>query len=103
MNKRLQMLEQMTQSGNADSFAWYGLAMEYRRESRLEDAVSTFRTLRERDSDYLPQYLMAGQLLLELDRKADAAEWLRAGIDLARRVGDAKALGELQEALEGSD
>ena len=30
MNKRLEMLEKMTNSGQADSFAWYGLAMEYR-------------------------------------------------------------------------
>jgi len=95
------MLEQMTQGGNADAFAWYGLAMEYRREARLADAAATFQSLRERQPDYLPQYLMAGQLLLELERKTEAEEWLRAGIELAGRVGDGKALGELQEALEG--
>jgi predicted Zn-dependent protease len=99
VNKRLEMLEKMTAAGKADSFAWYALAMEYRREERLNEALATFGTLRESDPDYLPMYLMAGQLLLEHERAADAVEWLEQGIGLARRKGDAKALGELEEAL----
>lgn len=89
----------MVASGTADSFAYYGLAMEYRKAGRVEDALATFNTLRQRDPNYLPQYLMAGQLLLEHGRKAEAAEWLRAGIELAREKGDTKTLGELESAL----
>ncbi len=99
MNKRLELLEKLTSSGQADAFAWYGLAMEYRKLGRVQDALETFETLREKHADYLPMYLMAGQLLLDDDRPGDARPWLEQGIALARQRGDAKALSELEEAL----
>lgn len=99
MNKRLAFLEQTTRAGTADSFAWYALGLEYRKEARPDDAIATFRTLRERDPGYLALYLMAGQTLVEAERGADAKEWLEAGIRLAREKGDGKALGELESLL----
>jgi predicted Zn-dependent protease len=99
MNKRLAALEKMTASGTADAFAWYALALEYRKEGRIDDALATFRTLRERDASYLPMYLMAGQMLVEAARSADAREWLEAGVALARAKGDSKTLGELESEL----
>lgn len=100
MNKRLLMLENLVASGSADPFAWYGLGMEYRRAGRPEDALETFGKLRQRSPDYLPVYLMAGQLLLDGRRPAEAREWLEAGIALAKRQDAAHALGELESALE---
>src|SRR6185436_2066946 len=99
MNKRFAMLEKMIESGQADSFARYALALEYRRENRAEDAVRTFEALRAQDANYLPMYLMAGQILRSMDRTADASEWLKQGIALAEQKGDVKALGELQSEL----
>ncbi len=99
MNKRLAMLEELVTSGKADSFARYGLAMEYRKEKRHDDALAAFQSLRETDASYLPMYLMAGQLLLEMSRNDDAKEWLTAGIALAKDKGDGKTLGELEDAL----
>lgn len=99
-NKRLAMLEQMTRSGAADSFAWYALAMEYRNAGELEKAVETFHQLKAHDASYVAQYLMAGQVLLELGRPAEAADWLQPGIELAQSVGDDKAVSELTAALE---
>lgn len=99
MNKRLAFLEQTTRAGTADSFAWYALGLEYRKEQRVDDAVATFRALRERDRSYLPLYLMAGQTLVEAERAPEAREWLEAGVTLAREKGDGKALGELETLL----
>lgn len=99
MNKRLTLLETLTQSGKADAFAWYGLALEYKREGRSADALATFQKLRDLHPDYLPMYLMAGQLLLGEERADEAKEWLRAGIATAQRQGNAHALGELESAL----
>ena len=64
-DKRLALLEQMTSSGQADAFAWYGLAMEYRSRQRWDDAMKTFEALHEKDPTYVPQYLMCGQMLAE--------------------------------------
>ncbi len=99
MNKRLSVLEKMTASGAADSFAWYALAMEYRKEGRVDDALRAFGSLRERDASYLPMYLMAGQMLVEAQRVPEARSWLETGIELARSKGDSKTLGELESEL----
>jgi len=99
MNKRLAMLEKLTSSAQADSFAFYCLAMEYRKEGRVDEALGTFETLRGRDAGYLAMYLMAGQMLREAARGADAATWLKQGIELATQKGDSKALGELESEL----
>ena len=100
MNKRLAMLESITSSGNADAFAWYGLGMEYRREGRVDDALATFAKLRQLHPDYLPVYLMAGQVLLDNKRRDEAREWLSAGVALAEKQNSVHALGELTSALE---
>ena len=101
MNKRLMFLEQHVAAGGADSFAFYGLGMEYRKEGRFDEAVTTFAKLKEKDPDYLPLYLMAGQTLIDAGRGAEARAWLEAGIEVAQRKGDGKTLGELESALTG--
>jgi cytochrome c-type biogenesis protein CcmH/NrfG len=101
VNKRLEMLEKMLASGSADSFARYALAMEYRKEKRVDDSLRAFEALREVDPSYLPMYLMAGQLLIEAERASDAKPWLEAGIVVAKQKGDGKALSELESALAG--
>lgn len=47
----------------------------------------------------LPMYLMAGQMLVEAERVAEARTWLEAGLDLARARGDGKTAGELESEL----
>jgi tetratricopeptide (TPR) repeat protein len=100
MNKRLQMLEQMVASGQADAFASYALGMEYRRSGELDKALQVFDQLRVEHGQYLPTYLMAAQILLEQQRAGDAVPWLEQGILVAKQQSDGKALGELQAALE---
>lgn len=99
MSKRLLMLESITSSGKADPFAWYGLGMEYRRAGRVGDALATFEKLRGLHPEYLPMYLMAGQMLIEDQRVEAARQWLEAGIELARSQAATHALGELESAL----
>ncbi|HYJ08923.1 MAG TPA: tetratricopeptide repeat protein [Polyangiaceae bacterium] len=99
MNKRLAFLEQHVATGAADSFAFYGLGMEYRKEGRIDDAVATFAKLKDKDPDYLALYLMAGQTLIDAGRPAEARAWLETGITVAQKKGDGKTLGELESAL----
>jgi len=99
MSKRLVVLEKMTREGSADPFVWYALAMEYRTLGRHDEALQTFTTLRTTHTDYVPAYLMCAQLLIEVDRRDDARDWLEAGITAAQKKGDAHAVSELREAL----
>ena len=69
MSKRLEVLEKLASSGKADSFTLYALALEYKSVGRSEDALSTFVRLREADPEYVPMYMMAGNLLMGMGAK----------------------------------
>ncbi len=99
MSKRLAYLEKVTSEGSKEPLAWYGLALEYKSLGRTDDALRTFETLRKNDPAYVAMYLMCGQMLADAGR-AEAREWLEAGIAAARAKGDTHALGEIQSALD---
>jgi len=98
-NKRLAFLEESVAKGSTDPFAWYGLAMEYRKLDRWDDALRTFEKLREIQPDYVAMYLMCGQMLEGRARKAEARAWYVDGVNRAKQKGDAHALSELEGAL----
>ena len=82
-----------------DPFPRYGLAMEFRNRGELDEAWAAFSELIEQFPDYVPTYLMAGGTLVQLGRKAEAAETYRKGIEVATRRGDQHARRELEAAL----
>lgn len=98
-NKRLVFLEKITAEGSTDPMAWYGLAMEYRKQERWDESLQTFTTLRTRNPDYIAMYLMCGQMLDEADRKDEAREWLTSGLAAAKAKGDTHAASEIESAL----
>ena len=97
--KRLEFLLKMTSSGSEDPFVWYGLAMEYRSLERTDEALATFEELRRKAPDYVPMYLMCGQMLESMVARRRRTQLAQAGIDAARRKGDAHAASELESAL----
>ena len=99
MSKRLAFLEKLTGEGTDDPMAWYGLAMEYRKLERWDEALQTFTALRARKADYIAMYLMCGQMLEGVGRGEEAREWLESGVAMATQKGDSHALGELQSAI----
>ncbi len=78
------------------AFPRYGLAMEFMKLGRLEEADAQFAELRRRHPDYLAAYYQHGVLLLRLDRKADARRTLDEGIRLAAAKGDQHTKDELE-------
>ncbi|WP_394846491.1 tetratricopeptide repeat protein [Pendulispora brunnea] len=99
--KRLKFLEKITADGSTDPLAWYGLALEYSKAERYDEALQTFTTLRTFNADYVPMYLMCGQMLSKCERWSEARDWLEAGVAVATRKGESHALGELRTALQG--
>ena len=75
-SKRLAFLEKVTREGSTDPIAWYGLAMEYRSLQRWDESLQTFTSLRATNPEYVPMYLMCGQMLAEQGRKDEARAWL---------------------------
>ena len=84
----------------ADSFARYGLAMEYSKSGQTEQALAEFKTLIEKNPDYTPAYFMAAQTLATASRIDEAKRWLVDGISSAVRTGNKHAQSEMTAMLE---
>lgn len=97
---RLGMLTAMVAAKPDDPFPRYGLAMEYKKLGRDDDAAAAFAALAERHPSYVPGYLMYGNLLEAMGRGAEAGEIYDRGIEVAGAAGDEHAVGELQAARD---
>ena len=96
---RRQMLEEFVSKKPDDAFSRYGLAMECMNGGDSSAADSHFRTLLERNADYIPAYLMYGQLLARESRTAEARQILSTGIAAAAKKGDQHARSEMEALL----
>ena len=97
---RLEILKSMVEKNPRDSFARYGLAMEYRNAGDLEAAVREFHALLEADPDYAAGYFHCGQTLERMGRVEDARGMYVVGIEVTSRKGDLHARDELRGALD---
>jgi predicted Zn-dependent protease len=103
MSQRLEMLEKLIAKGSQDPFVHYARAMELRTLQRGPEAMQAFHELRSRFPAYVPTYLMAGQLALELAETQTARQFLEQGVEKARAAGDGHAESELVSALASLD
>ncbi len=97
---RVEQLEEFVKAKPQDALTRYMLAMELKKLGRNEDSLREFATLHEKNDTYVPAYLMHGQLLNALGRVDEAKSVLQRGIEVAQRVGNAHALGEMSELLD---
>jgi predicted Zn-dependent protease len=97
---RIAMLSEMVAQDPNNSFARYGLAMEYSNSGQLEQAIEEFRKLLSAKPDYTAGYFMAAQTLVKAERVEEARKMLHDGIATAERKGDAHAQSEMQSMLD---
>ena len=97
---RIAALNEILAGKPNDTFARYGLAMEYSKQGDVERALSEFAALLETNPDYTPGYFMAAQTLARAERVAEAKTMLTNGISSARRTGNLHAQSEMEAMLE---
>ncbi len=97
---RIAALSEILAADPEDTFARYGLAMEYSKAGQIEQALQEYQTLIEKNPDYTPAYFMAAQTLAGASRVDEAKRWLVDGISCARRTGNAHAQSEMTAMLE---
>lgn len=100
MSDRIEALQAMLAQDGANTFARYGLAMEYVKAGRLEDAAQEFQAVISANPAYVAAYYHGGQTLEKLGRIDDARDLYEQGIAAATRSGDHHARAELQAALD---
>jgi tetratricopeptide (TPR) repeat protein len=99
-NNRLEVLRGMVASNPDDSFARYGLAMEYLKSGSLQDAVEEFNQLLARNANYPAAYFHGGQTLEKLGKLDEARALYQKGIEVTTTMGDLHTRSELQAALD---
>ncbi len=97
---RLSMLLSLVSTKPNDPFPRYGLAMEYKKLGRNDDAVQAFTDLAEHHPKYVPGYLMHGNLLESMGRGAEARAVYDRGLEVASAAGDDHAESELRAARD---
>ncbi len=97
---RMTMLKEILAANPGDSFARYGLAMEYSNAGEFETSLAEFATLLKNTPDYTPGYFMAAQTLVKAARVGDAKTMLVDGIASAKKTGNGHALSEMEAMLE---
>lgn len=97
---KIPLLKEILQQNPNDSFARYGLAMEYVSQGEIETALKEFEQLLALNPDYTPAYFMAAQTLAGNNREEEAKERLRTGIASAIRTGNSHAQSEMQAMLD---
>jgi thioredoxin-like negative regulator of GroEL len=103
MKTRRDMLEEFVAQDPDDSFSRYALALEFEKESRVEEALPQLREVIARDSTYVAAYFHLGRLLAQAGQVEEARDVYRRGLDAAIASGDQRARSEMQEALEMLD
>lgn len=83
-----------------NTFARYGLAMEFLNTGRAEEAVQSFEKLLEVNPDYAAAYFHGGRALETLGRLDEARSLYQRGIEVTTRTGDGHTRSELQAALD---
>jgi thioredoxin-like negative regulator of GroEL len=96
---RRQMLEEFVARKPDDAFTRYGLAMECVNSGDTAAADEQFKTLIERNADYVPAYLMYAQMLVRESRTEHAKHVLSSGLSAAAKKGDHHAQSELEALL----
>jgi predicted Zn-dependent protease len=96
---RRELLEAFVAQKPDDAFSRYGLAVECSNTGDAAAAESNFRELLLRNPDYVPAYLMFGQLLARASRPNDARTVLQTGIAAASKAGNQHALSEMEALL----
>jgi predicted Zn-dependent protease len=96
---RIAMLNEILSQNPADSFARYGLAMEYSNSGDVDRALEEFKKLIATNPDYTAGYFMAAQTLARANRTAEATKMLTDGISSAKRTGNSHAQSEMEAML----
>lgn len=97
---RRAVLQAMLAQNPQDSFARYGLAMDYANSGDLELAMTEYRALLAVNPNYAAAYFHGGQTLEKLGRVEEARNLYEKGIEVTGRTGDHHTQSELQAAME---
>ena len=106
MSQRLTQLQTLLAESPEDAFILFAIAKEYEKLGQPEKAVEQFEALRRSNPVYVGLYYHLGKLYEHYDAIEKALSVYKNGMEVARKLKDHHALGELNAArlnLEDDD
>ncbi len=98
-NSRLDQIEEMLKNEPNDSFLNYALALEYAKGNDVTKAIELIELLLSKDENYLGAYYQLGKYYEQIQDLTKAVSTYTKGTEVAKKIKNNKALGELNEAL----
>lgn len=96
---RLNALLAIAEAQPDEVMIWYGLANEYVKLARWQEAVDALRRTLALNPDYTSAYQMLGTALMELGQHAEARAAWTDGVAVAARTGAWKARDHMERLL----
>jgi uncharacterized protein HemY len=97
--ERLKLIEEMLASHADDPFLNYAAALEFKKLDEPVRSIAILEGVIKKNKEYLGAYYQLGKLYEETNKLAKAKTIYRKGREVAKKLSDAKTLGELTEAL----
>jgi tetratricopeptide (TPR) repeat protein len=98
-----QQIEDLLKDDPGDVFLQYALAKACAAEGDATAALAQYDRVIAAHPDYVAAYFQKGQLLADEGQTDAAREIVTRGIEVARRVGDRHAEGEMMGFVESLD
>jgi predicted Zn-dependent protease len=101
--ERIEAFRAMVAAEPRQEMVWYGLANEYVKLERWDEAADALRHVVELNADFTAAYQMLGTALLNQGRRAEARGAWTQGIEAANRTGAWKARQHMEGLLANSE
>ncbi len=99
VTNRVEKLQQVLKQRPNDSFALFGLAMEYASQNNFQAAIEYLEKLIQADPNYVAGYYQKARLHIKLGEKEAAKDIITKGITKALETGQFHTRDRLQELL----
>jgi len=96
---RIDIFAQMAREQPDDAMISYGLASEYVKDERWNEAAEALRNVLRVNKDYTAAYQMLGTSLLNLGAREEAERMWTEGVRVAERTGAWKAKQHMEGLL----
>ena len=96
---RIEVFEAMLKEQPEEAMIWYGLASEYLKLERWNDAAEALRNVVRLSPDYTAAYQMLGTALINQGERDEACRAWADGIEVATRTGAWKARQHMEALL----
>ncbi|HLL72330.1 MAG TPA: tetratricopeptide repeat protein [Pyrinomonadaceae bacterium] len=101
--ERIEAFKAMADAQPDQEMVWYGLANEYVKLERWDEAADALRRVVKLNADFTAAYQMLGTALMNQGLRDEARRAWTDGIDVANRTGAWKARQHMEGLMAGSE